>query len=99
MLPSRNACIARQVSGRASSSSVVTALSRKPTTIPESSSREVCTTPRDNASVSAVAIPAPTVAAAVTPISPAQASVPIEASAATRLKVTPSAAPDAVPRR
>ncbi len=99
VLPNKKICMARQISGRVSSTSVVTALSRKPTTMPASSRFAVCRTPRDKAMVRTMAAPAPRQAAPVMPSSPAQASAPNEASAASRLNVTPSAAPDAVPNR
>ena len=89
----------RQISGRLSNSSWVIAPSRNATTTPDSNRLRVCKTPRDRLTVSKVAPAAPRHAAPVTPSLAAHARPSNEASAAIRLKVTPSAAPGAVPSR
>ena len=99
VLPSKNICIARQSSGFVSSSSEVTALNKKAITMPASKRLAVCSTPRDSVIVSRVAPHAPRNAVPVSPSLPAHTSPPTDASAAIRLKVTPRAAPEAVPSR
>ncbi len=89
----------RHVSGERSSNSEVTALSTNATTMPASSRLAVSSTPRDSATVRAMAPQAPMNAAAVTPTPPTQAKPLSDASTASKLTVTPSAAPEALPSR
>ena len=81
VVPGRNICIARQMSGFVSSSSEVTRTQQKAITMPASSRLAVCRTPRERVIVSSVAPAAPTQAAPVTPSLLAHASPLSEASA------------------
>ena len=59
VLPNKNVCMLRQMSGLVSSRSCVIAPSKKATTTPESRRLRVCSTPRERLTVRSVAAPAP----------------------------------------